>query len=148
MKKLTIILLALLTGAQLFAQEEWEIFTVVEESPQFHYKGINDDSGQAIRQYLKDHMAAPPTGCVGKFYVTLVVQSDSTVADVRMLREASNCGDYGDQLIVAVRNMPKWIPGKQRGKAVRVQYNFPFDYNAPVETEKTDGKNSKKNKRR
>lgn len=128
-------------SAPLFAQEEGDIFIVVEEFPEFHYKGINDDSNLAIRQYLKDHMAAPPAGCVRKFYVTVVIQADSTVTDVRMLREVPNCSDYGDQLLTAVRNMPKWIPGKQRGKAVRVQYNFPFDYNAPVDTKKTKGKN-------
>jgi len=139
--KLLLMVAILITTGQIFAQEvESDIIIVVEESPQFHYKGITDDTGQAIKLYLKDHLNAPPAGCIGKFYVTLVVQADSTVSDVRMLRAPANCDEYGDQILQAVRNMPKWTPGKQRGKAVRVQYNFPFDYNAPAEAGKEKGK--------
>jgi protein TonB len=55
-----------------------------------------------------------------------VVEKDGRVTDVRVLRGIG--GGCDEEAIRVVQNMPKWTPGKQRGKSVRVQYNLPVKF--------------------
>ena len=59
-------------------------------------------------------------------YVTFVVEKDGSVTGVRVLRDIG--GGCGQEAIRVIKSMPKWTPGKQRGKNVRVQYNLPVNF--------------------
>jgi periplasmic protein TonB len=101
-----------------------EIFTVVEEQP--GYPG----GDEARIKYLQDNIKYPDEakelGVQGKVFVTFVVEVDGSITDVRVLRGIGAGCD--EEAIRVVRNMPKWVPGKQRGVPVRVQFNLPIKF--------------------
>jgi protein TonB len=59
-------------------------------------------------------------------YVTFVVERNGNVTDVKILRGIG--GGCDEEAVRVVQNMPKWEPGKQRGKPVRVQFNMPIKF--------------------
>jgi periplasmic protein TonB len=102
--------------------EDVQIFTVVESMPEF-------PGGDAARiQYLNDNIVYPQmareSGIQGRVFVTFVVERDGSVTDVQVLRGIG--GGCDEEAVRVIRNMPKWVPGKQRGKPVRVQFNMPI----------------------
>jgi protein TonB len=104
--------------------EEPEIFTIVEEMPSF-------PGGEAkLFQYLGENMKYPAmardAGITGVVYVTFVVKEDGKIDGVRILRGVG--GGCDEEAIRVVKGMPRWKPGKQRGKSVRVQYNLPIRF--------------------
>jgi protein TonB len=103
---------------------EAEIFTVVEESPGF-------PGGDVARiRYLQENIRYPQmareSGIQGTVYVTFVVEKDGRVTDVRILRGIG--GGCDEEAIRVINAMPRWNPGKQRGKPVRVQFNMPIKF--------------------
>lgn len=98
-----------------------EIFTVVEEQPTF-----NGDLYGFIGSKLKYPDEAKELGIQGKVFVTFVVEKDGSVTDVKVLRGIG--GGCDEEAIRVVSSMPKWSPGKQRGEAVRVQFNLPISF--------------------
>jgi protein TonB len=103
---------------------EMEIFTVVEAMPDY-------PGGDAARmQFLQDNIKYPQmareSGIQGTVYVTFVVETDGSVTDVRVLRGIG--GGCDEEAIRVIKLMPKWNPGKQRGKPVRVQFNMPIKF--------------------
>ena len=105
-------------------EEEQEIFQVVEQDPEFP-GGI-----EALMKYLQQNIKYPQlareNNITGRVYVTFVVEKDGSVTGVRVLRDIG--GGCGQEAIRVVKSMPKWTPGKQRGKNVRVQYNLPVNF--------------------
>lgn len=105
-------------------EDEQVIFQVVENDPEFP-GGI-----EALMKYLQQNIKYPQlareNNITGKVYVTFVVERDGSVTGVRVLRDIG--GGCGQEAVRVVKSMPKWTPGKQRGKAVRVQYNLPVNF--------------------
>lgn len=104
---------------------EEQIFTVVEEEPKF--PGGMEALYKYLGQNIKYPQLARENGITGKVYVTFVVEKDGSIANPRILRDIG--GGCGAEAIRVVKAMPKWSPGKQRGKAVRVQFNLPVNFN-------------------
>jgi protein TonB len=106
-------------------EEETQIFTVVENDPEF------PGGMEALYKYLRDNIKYPQlardNNITGKVYVTFVVERDGSIANPRVLKDIG--GGCGAEAIRVVKSMPKWKPGKQRGKAVRVQFNLPVSFN-------------------
>ncbi|MCD4696695.1 MAG: energy transducer TonB [Bacteroidales bacterium] len=103
-------------------EEEATIFTVVESMPAY-------PGGDAARmKYLYDNIEYPQmareSGIQGRVFVTFVVERDGHITDVRVLRGIG--GGCDEEAIRVIKNMPDWVPGKQRGKPVRVQFNMPI----------------------
>jgi len=69
---------------------------------------------------------ARESGIQGTVYVTFVVERNGNVTDVKILRGIG--GGCDEEALRVVQNMPKWEPGKQRGKPVRVQFNMPIKF--------------------
>ena len=69
---------------------------------------------------------AKEIGIQGKVYVTFVVEVDGSITDVKVLRGIGSGCD--DEAVRVVKSMPKWVPGKQRGVPVRVQFNLPINF--------------------
>lgn len=101
-----------------------EIFTVVEEQP--GYPGGDEARVKYLQENIKYPDEAKELGVQGKVFVTFVVEVDGSITDVRVLRGIGAGCD--EEAIRVVRNMPKWIPGKQRGVPVRVQFNLPIKF--------------------
>ncbi len=105
-------------------EDEQIIFQVVENDPEFP-GGL-----EALMKYLKQNIKYPQlareNNITGRVFVTFVVEKDGSVTGVRVLRDIG--GGCGQEAVRVVKSMPKWTPGKQRGKAVRVQYNLPVNF--------------------
>jgi len=106
-------------------EEDVQIFTVVENDPEF------PGGMEALYKYLRENIKYPQlardNNITGKVYVTFVVEKDGSIANPRVLKDIG--GGCGAEAIRVVKAMPKWSPGKQRGKAVRVQFNLPVSFN-------------------
>jgi protein TonB len=104
--------------------EEEQIFTIVEEMPSF------PGGEAALMKYLGKNIKYPAiakdAGIQGTVYVTFVVNEEGAVKDVQVLRSIG--GGCDEEAIRVVESMPKWKPGKQRGKSVKVQYNLPIRF--------------------
>ncbi len=103
---------------------EKEIFTVVEQMPEF-------PGGTAkMMKYLSENIEYPQmareVGVQGTVFVTFVVEPDGSITNVRVLRGIGSGCD--EEAIRVVKTMPKWTPGKQRNKPVRVQFNLPVRF--------------------
>ena len=106
--------------------DEEEIFTVVEKMPEFP-GGI-----QKLYNYLGNNIRYPEVakeaGIQGKVYISFVVEKDGSIKDVKVLRGIPGGKMCDNEAIRVVKAMPKWSPGKQRGKPVRVSYNLPVQF--------------------
>lgn len=103
---------------------EAEIFMVVEESPSF--PGGDEARIRFLQQNIKYPQMARESSIQGTVFVTFVVERDGSVTDVRVLRGIG--GGCDEEAIRVIKAMPKWQPGKQRGKPVRVQFNMPIKF--------------------
>lgn len=101
-----------------------EIFTVVEEQP--GYPGGEEARISFLQQNIKYPEEAKELGIQGRVFVTFVVEVDGSITDVRVLRGIG--GGCDEEAVRVVRAMPKWVPGKQRGVPVRVQFNLPIKF--------------------
>ncbi|MDY0215711.1 MAG: energy transducer TonB [Bacteroidales bacterium] len=103
---------------------EAEIFTVVEENPMF--PGGDEARMNFLRENIKYPQMARESGIQGTVYVTFVVEPSGNITNIKILRGIG--GGCDEEALRVVRQMPKWKPGKQRGKSVRVQFNMPIRF--------------------
>ena len=102
--------------------EEQTIFEVVEQMPEFPNGGM-----AGLMQYLSKNIKYPTiaqeNGTQGRVTVQFVVNRDGCIVDAKVLRGVDPYLDK--EAIRVISSMPKWKPGMQRGKAVRVKYTVP-----------------------
>lgn len=103
------------------APEEDKIYSYVEQMPVF------PGGDAALLKYITDHLHYPSVsqenGTQGRCMVRFVVTTDGTIGDVQLL---SHVDTYCDREAVRViKSLPKFIPGRQQGKAVNVWYQVP-----------------------
>jgi protein TonB len=63
-------------------------------------------------------------GLKGKVYVTFVVEKDGSLTDIKVLRDIGY--GTGAEAIRVLKKCPRWTPGEQNGKKVRVLYSLPI----------------------
>ena len=68
-------------------------------------------------------------GLKGKIYVTFVVEKDGSLTDIKVLRDIGF--GTGKEAMRVLNKCPRWTPGEQNGKKVRVQYSLPISIQAP-----------------
>ena len=102
-----------------------EVFLVVEEMPSFGSGDAND-----FRAYVSQNMKYPEVaaenGIQGRVFVQFVVEADGRLTNVKVIRGVDPALDK--EAIRVVEASPKWNPGKQRGKPVRVSFTFPITF--------------------
>lgn len=103
---------------------EAEIFMVVESMPEFPGGAVK--MMEYISKNIKYPAMARESGIQGRVFVQFVVEPDGSVSKVQVLRGIG--GGCDEEAIRVVESMPKWTPGKQRGKAVRVMFNLPVRF--------------------
>ncbi len=104
---------------------EEEVFVIVEDMPRF--KGKSQD---AFRQYIAQNLDYPQVAADNNISGTVIVQfainSKGEVVDVRVVRGVHPALDKEAKRVI--ESSPKWSPGRQRGKAVKVQFTFPINF--------------------
>lgn len=118
-----------------------EIFKVVEQMPRF--PGCENEATEEARkscaeQKLLDFIyknikypaIARENGVEGVVVVTFVVEKDGSVTDARVVRDiGAQCGEEAMRVVQLMNKQNvKWVPGKQRGRPVRVQFNLPVRF--------------------
>lgn len=101
-----------------------EIFTVVEDQP------TPKGGMQAFYEYVGKNMKYPAQarrmGIEGRVFVQFVVDKDGTITDVQAVKGIGAGCD--EEAVRVLQNAPKWNPGKQRGRAVRVRMVLPITF--------------------
>ena len=100
---------------------EQEIFQIVEEMPAF--PGGEGKLMEYVAKNIKYPQIARETGIQGRVFVGFVVEPDGSISNVKLLRGIG--GGCDEEAMRVIKSLPKWKPGKQRGKAVRVSYQIP-----------------------
>ena len=102
--------------------EEQTIFEVVEQMPEFPNGGM-----AGLMQFLSKNIKYPTiaqeNGTQGRVTVQFVVNKDGSIVDAKVLRGVDPYVDK--EALRVIGTMPKWKPGMQRGKPVRVKYTVP-----------------------
>ena len=105
-------------------EEEAEVFFIVENMPEFPGGDV------ALRTYIAQNVKYPEiakeNGLSGKVFVQFVINQKGEVQDVKIARGVDPALDK--EAIRVVQGLPKWKPGSQRGKPVRVSYTVPINF--------------------
>jgi len=104
--------------------DEGEVFDVVEENPSF--PGGDAALMTWLQKNLKYPAAAQENGIQGRVLVSFIVNKDGSIVEPKIIRSVDPSLDKEAARVVS--SMPRWKPGKQRGKAVRVKYTLPVTF--------------------
>lgn len=97
-------------------------YIVVEQMPEF--PGGEQNMRKFLSNNIRYPMMARESGIHGTVYVTFVVSVTGQISDVKLLRGIG--GGCDEEAVRVVKSMPPWIPGRQTGKPVPVQFNLPI----------------------
>lgn len=123
------------------APEVEEIFKVVEQMPRFpgcEHLDSEEEKKQCAQKKLLEYIYAnikyPPiareNGVEGMVVVKFVVDKDGSISEPEVVRDiGAGCGEEALRVVKSMNTENiKWIPGKQRGRPVRVQFNLPVKF--------------------
>lgn len=101
------------------------VFVVVETMPEF------PGGQQALFKYLSENVKYPviaqENGIQGRVICQFVVNKDGAIVEVEVVRSGGD-PSLDKEAVRVIKSMPKWKPGKQRGKPVRVKYTVPVNF--------------------
>lgn len=101
-----------------------EVFDVVEKAPEFP-GGV-----EALMKFLSENVrypeAAHKIGAQGRVLVSFIVEPDGGISNAHVLKKVND--DLDAEAVRVIGSMPKWTPGMQSGKAVRVKYTVPITF--------------------
>ena len=129
MKKTIIMMLlsvAMLTANNVIEAEpaspEPNVYDMVEKMPSF------PGGSEALKEYLKKNTRYPnPDACIqGRVVVVFVVDEKGNLSDVKVARSVESSLDA--EAVRVVKSMPRWNPGIEKGKAVKVRYTLPVTF--------------------
>lgn len=103
-------------------EEEAIPFQLVEQKPSFNGGDANEFS-KWVNQRLVYPELAKENGVQGRVMLQFTVNADGSVSNVKVLRGVDASLDK--EAVRVVSSSPKWKPGKQRDRAVKVTYTFP-----------------------
>ena len=105
-------------------ESDEEFFMVVENMPEFPGGELG------LMKYIQKNVKYPPIAkeynITGKVYVSFIVDKSGSVTDVKIVRGVDKSLDA--EAVRVVKSLPKYKPGKQRGKAVRVMFTIPINF--------------------
>ena len=103
-----------------------EVFYIVEDMPTFNGGDPATEFRKYITQNLRYLEIAAKNGISGRVIVQFAVDRVGTVVDAVVVRSVDPALDK--EAVRVVMSSPKWVPGKQRGKAVKVLFTFPINF--------------------
>ena len=105
-------------------EDDGEIFRVVEQMPKF------PGGDEALLTYITNNVRYPQIakeyGVQGTVYITFVIDKKGKVKDVEIIRGVERSLDKEAKRVI--ESLPKFAPGKQRGKPVQVQFTVPIKF--------------------
>ncbi len=115
-----------------------DLFLIVEEMPRF--PGCDENamtetelkacSDKAMLDFIYKEVRYPAlakeNNIEGTVVLSFVVEKDGSISSMKVLREIG--GGCGAEVMRVVKKMPIWIPGRQQGRNVRVQFNLPVKF--------------------
>lgn len=108
------------------AVQEPEIYELVDEPATF------PGGYQALKEYLSKNIVYPSlakeAGISGKVFLKFIVSKEGQISNVKVMRGIPDCPECDKEAIRVVKGMPKWTPGKNRGKAVNSVFNLPVQF--------------------
>lgn len=105
-------------------EKEEEIFQVVEAMPEF--PGGMAELMKYLQKSIKYPSISQENGVQGRVIVQFVVNKDGSIVDPVVIRSVDPYLDK--EALRVVKAMPKWKPGEQRGKTVRVKFTLPVQF--------------------
>lgn len=127
---------SIISPSETSMQSDTGIFKIVEEMPRF--PGCEELAGaerkncadKAMVAFIGNHLNYPKVakdhGIQGIVVVTFVVDEAGKIHNVQTIRDiGAGCGDEAKRV---AESMPDFIPGKQKGKNVKVQFNLPIRF--------------------
>lgn len=137
MKRFLLLLSAILLTNIAFCQEETKtsgdepVFVIVEEQAEF------PGGMEAMYAYIQKNLVYPEKakaeGIEGRVFVTFTIEKDGSISNILIKRAIG--GGCEEAAVEMIKNMPKWNPGKQKGKPVRFQFTLPIKFELPKEKE-------------
>ncbi len=100
------------------------ILTIVEQMPSF--PGGEPAKLTFLANNLHYPELAQESGIRGTVYLRFIVKADGSVTDIKIIRGIG--GGCDEEAIRVVKLMPKWVPGKQKGKNVDVLFTMPISF--------------------
>ncbi|HSY76135.1 MAG TPA: energy transducer TonB [Bacteroidia bacterium] len=98
-------------------------FTVVQQQPTFPGN---------LNEYLKSHIIYPDTEknelITGTVFLQLTIEADGTISGIAILKNVPSGPGLTREAIRVVKAMPKWQPGIQGGKKIKMTYNLPIQF--------------------
>ncbi|MFT5750266.1 MAG: protein TonB [Ancylomarina sp.] len=105
-------------------EDEQQVFVIVEDMPEF--PGGDIELQKWIARAVNYPVIAQENGITGRVYVGFVVNKVGAIENVKIMRGVDPSLDK--EAVRVINKMPKWKPGKQRGKAVKVSYTVPINF--------------------
>ena len=106
------------------SQKNQKVYDVAEQMPE--YPG----GMPAMFEFLMKNMQYPKDAekqkVEGRVMVMFVVETDGSISDVKVAKKTFTSLDA--EAVRVVQSMPKWTPGRDKGKVVRVQYTLPVSF--------------------
>ncbi|MBS1501685.1 MAG: TonB family protein [Bacteroidetes bacterium] len=109
---------------QVTEEDPNKIFTAVEEEPSF--PGGQDAFIKYLSKNIHYPAVARENGVQGKVFLSFVCEKDGSLTDIKVVRGIGSGCD--DEAVRVLKNSPKWTPGVQNGKHVRVAYTIPITF--------------------
>lgn len=109
-----------------------DVYDVVEKMPEF--PGGMAELMKYLSSNIKYPVEAHKAGIQGRVVVSFVVNKDGTVKDAKIVRSVDKSIDA--EALRVISAMPKWLPGYQNGKAVKVRYTVPVTFRLTGESGK------------
>ncbi len=103
---------------------DMKIYEVVEKMPSF--PGGMGALMTWLCQNIKYPVIAAGNGVQGRVMTKFIVEKDGSINDVKVVKSVDPSLDQ--EAVRVVKSMPRWIPGKHNGLAVRVSYTFPVTF--------------------
>jgi protein TonB len=109
---------------QVTEEDPNKIFTAVEKNPEF--QGGLEAFGRYLSKNIHYPAVARENNVQGKVYLQFVVEKDGALTDIKVLRSLGSGTD--EEAIRVLKNSPRWKPGIQNGRPVRVYYTVPISF--------------------
>ncbi|MCC9061380.1 energy transducer TonB [Flavobacterium piscisymbiosum] len=131
MKKFLILILICL-AQNTFSQEVAKPNTTDDDNKIYNTAGIDvkpefPGGLEAMNGFIKQNFKNPKEGLKGKIYTTFIIEKDGSLSDIKILRDLGH--ETGTEAIRVLKLFPKWSPGKQNNKIIRVLYSIPMIIN-------------------
>ena len=102
--------------------KEDTVYQIVEQMPQ--YTGGEEAMMKYVAENIKYPQEAKDKNISGRVFIGFVIEKDGSVSNVKVVRGIG--GGCDEEAVRVIKEMPKWKPGMQKGKPVRVNYMMPI----------------------